>query len=519
VNARRLLGQSVLVVAAIAVLGALLQACASAESVRTERDAPSSESDTEPDFSALGIVDAHGARGVIATPHGTSARVSTRAAPRVVIFADVDHATWSRAAWHLARGETPPAAAVRSEDFVNARSYGYSRPRAGMPFAVETGLFVAPHRAASHLLRVGVRARDVLAAEAPAHLVVVLDTSRTMGGGRLNRAKSAIAHLVRALSPRDLVSVIAFDAHAQVVVAGARGDEIDAVEHAVSALAPSGLAHLEDGLVVAARVLDERRGPHLPHVLVVSPGHIDVGVEDAASLVARVAPALGQGALSALGPGIGEARETGVLRDDRLDALARHGRGQHHFIGDLNDVEAFVRTFTAALRPVARDVRVEVTFDGAQVEHYRLLGYESRPGAGGSPLGSDLGAGAEWTALFELDLATGVHETDASAACLARVAVRAADVADVAASHLCVDAASSTLAPRGARQALAAALFAEALRKRPPTSAAELTTIGALIAGDRSAAAAELALRIEQARALDESVRAAVPEVRARGSK
>ena len=71
-----------------------------------------------------------------------------------------------------------------------------------------------------------------------------------------------------------------------------------------------------------------------------------------------------------------------VERHGRLDILVNNAAlTKHKRIDRVSPEEAqraLVENFTGAFQPIARDVKIQVEFDPAQVASYRLLGYENR---------------------------------------------------------------------------------------------------------------------------------------------
>src|SRR5437773_11662091 len=70
-----------------------------------------------------------------------------------------------------------------------------------------------------------------------------------------------------------------------------------------------------------------------------------------------------------------------------------------------------VDNFTGAIETIARDVKIQVEFDPAQVVRYRLLGYENRFIANQDFRNDkidagEVGAGHQVCALYELELAS-----------------------------------------------------------------------------------------------------------------
>src|SRR5262249_43680266 len=106
--------------------------------------------------------------------------------------------------------------------------------------------------------------------------------------------------------------------------------------------------------------------------------------------------------LSVLGFGMGN------LKDSTMEKLADTGNGNYAYIDSLNEArKVLVEEMGGTLVTIAKDVKIQVEFNPAQVNAYRLIGYENRvlrnedfnndlKDAG------DMGAGHTVTALFEV---------------------------------------------------------------------------------------------------------------------
>jgi len=107
-------------------------------------------------------------------------------------------------------------------------------------------------------------------------------------------------------------------------------------------------------------------------------------------------------AISIMGYGMGN------LKDSKMETLADKGNGNYAYIDNITEArKAFVTEFAGTLYTVAKDVKLQIEFNPAKVQAYRLLGYEDRmlnkedfnndrKDAG------DMGSGHTVTALYEL---------------------------------------------------------------------------------------------------------------------
>ena len=65
------------------------------------------------------------------------------------------------------------------------------------------------------------------------------------------------------------------------------------------------------------------------------------------------------------------------LNDEVLEALTRKGDGRYYLLDSLDDADdGFAKQIAGALRPSAKNVKVQVEFNSDRVERYKLLGFE-----------------------------------------------------------------------------------------------------------------------------------------------
>src|SRR5690606_10482844 len=116
---------------------------------------------------------------------------------------------------------------------------------------------------------------------------------------------------------------------------------------------------------------------------------------------------------------IAKERESGVnltvlgygmrnLKDSKMETLADKGRGNYAYIDNISEArKAMVTEFGATLFTVAKDVKIQVEFNPAYVQAYRLVGYENRlleaeDFNNDQKMGGDMGVGHMVTALYEI---------------------------------------------------------------------------------------------------------------------
>ena len=114
--------------------------------------------------------------------------------------------------------------------------------------------------------------------------------------------------------------------------------------------------------------------------------------------------------LTILGYGMGN------YKDSKLQTLSQKGNGNHAYIDNLQEAnKVLVNEFGGTMFTVAKDVKLQVEFNPANVNAYRLVGYESRmlnkeDFNDDTKDAGELGAGHTVTALYEI-IPAGVENT------------------------------------------------------------------------------------------------------------
>ncbi|HOX24926.1 MAG TPA: von Willebrand factor type A domain-containing protein [Candidatus Krumholzibacteria bacterium] len=320
---------------------------------------------------------------------------------------EVDDASWTVARRYLTDGHLPPAEAIRLEEIVNRLAPGFAADGRddftlhadGMPSRFGEGY---------QLLRIGVRARDVAAAERrPAHLVFVIDVSGSMQReDRLELVKRALRVLVAELQEGDRVGIVVYGSEARVVLEPTAAEDRVRILAAIDALQPSGSTNAEAGLRLAYEMArrSATRGAN-DRLVLCSDGVANVGATGAESILAAVGREADEGiTLTTVGFGMGN------YNDVLMEQLANQGDGTYHYVQRLEDAErVFRQNLTGTLQNVGREVKTQVEFDPAAVVRWRLLGYENRDVAdrdfrNDAIDAGEIGAGHTAVALYEIKL-------------------------------------------------------------------------------------------------------------------
>ena len=328
---------------------------------------------------------------------------------------DVDTASYATMRRYiLDEKRLPPKDAVRLEEFVNYVPYSYPEPTGDVPLAVDCELAACPWEPAHRLLRVGVQARRVPVEKVPpANLVLLLDVSGSMDfNGGFTMMKRALGMLVDQLRDDDHVSIVTYAGDAQLHLASTAGRARGRIRAAVEALACGGWTHGGAGIQLAYDQAKLHFSPDANNrVVMISDGDFNVGAHGPKETERLIRQERGNGIfLTVLGVGAGN------FQDDTMKRLSTAGKGNYAYLDNLLEAKkVLVNEFGATMLTVAKDVKLQLEFNPAQVGSYRLLGYEcrrleARDFADDRKDGGETGSGHAMTAFYELVPARGGAE-------------------------------------------------------------------------------------------------------------
>ena len=335
-------------------------------------------------------------------------------APVSTFSVDVDTGAYANVRRFLMGGQPVPAEAVRTEEMINYFRYDYPRPAtAREPFSVTTDLARTPWNADTELLRIGLRGYDVSSTQRQgANLVFLVDVSGSMNSeDKLPLVKTALAGLADRLRPDDRVSIIVYAGAAGMVLEPTANKTY--VKAALDCLAAGGSTAGAQGIELAYQVAraNYRKGG-VNRIFLATDGDFNVGISDNGALEALVKRNRDDGiTLTTLGFGSGNYNEA------MMERIADVGNGNYAYIDTAMEARKVLEDeLSATLVTIAKDVKVQVEFNPAQVSQYRLIGYENRALAeedftNDAVDAGDIGAGHQVTALYEIVPAGGAGWT------------------------------------------------------------------------------------------------------------
>ena len=324
---------------------------------------------------------------------------------------DVDGASYANVRRFLNDGLLPPKDAVRVEEMVNYFHYDYPEPRGEAPFSITAEVGQSPWEPGHQLVRIALKGKTVAAADLPpSNLVFLIDSSGSMQPSeRLPLLKEAFRLLVQQLRPQDRVAIVTYAGNAGIVLPPTSGNRKEEIVAALDRLEAGGSTAGGAGIELAYKVAAQsfmKNGNN--RVILATDGDFNVGVTSDGELVRLIEEKRKSGVfLTALGVG------TDNLKDAKMKQLADHGNGNYYYLDDILEAKrVFVHQMGGTLYTVAKDVKLQIEFNPARVEAYRLIGYESRmlqaqDFNNDKKDAGELGAGHTVTALYEI-VPTGV---------------------------------------------------------------------------------------------------------------
>ena len=328
--------------------------------------------------------------------------------------ADVDTASYSLARRKLLEGQLPVAAGVRVEEFVNYFRYAFPTPQSDSPFSVIMDAAPSPLAPGRHIVRVAVATKAKSAQERkPANLVFLVDVSGSMQSpDKLELAKKALTTLTMNLGEGDTVALVTYAGSTRVVLPPTGAANKSKIIAALNDLVASGSTGMASGIDLAYKqAMQGVRPGAISRVIVLSDGDANVGANTHEEILKIIEGRAKEGVtLSTIGFG------TGNYKDALMEQLADKGNGNYAYLDTLAEGrKVLVEQAGGTLVTVAKDVKLQVEFNPAQVAAYRLIGYENRVLAAkdfndDKKDAGDLGAGHTVTALYELVPAGGTAE-------------------------------------------------------------------------------------------------------------
>ncbi|WP_375579631.1 von Willebrand factor type A domain-containing protein [Marivirga tractuosa] len=319
---------------------------------------------------------------------------------------DVDAASYSNMRRFINNGQNPPIDAVRIEEMINYFNYDYKQPTGQDPFSINTEIAPAPWNEKHQLVHIGLQGKVIPTENLPAsNLVFLLDVSGSMfAQNKLPLLKSGLKMLVDQLRDEDKVSIVVYAGAAGCVLPPTSGKEKDKIIEALQNLQAGGSTAGGAGIELAYKIAKEnfmKEGNN--RIILATDGDFNVGPSSNEAMEDLIEKKRKEGVfLTVLGFGVGN------YKDSKMEILADKGNGNYAYIDNILEAKkVLVNEFGGTLFTIAKDVKIQVEFNPANVTAYRLIGYENRK-LNNEDFNNDkkdageLGSGHTVTALYEI---------------------------------------------------------------------------------------------------------------------
>ena len=290
---------------------------------------------------------------------------------------DVDTGAYTLMRAWINDGFLPDPDSVRVEEYVNYFDAGYQAPEEET-FAIYADGGPTPFfDRRTDIVRIGIQGREVPERRRQdLNLTLVVDVSGSMSDqGKLDTVKDSLTVLIEELDRFDTVSIVSYNTDARVELEPTPGSETDDILDAIDGLRAGGSTNAEAGLMLGYDLADESfLRDAVNRVVLLSDGVANVGNTGPGAILERIGDRARDG-IDLVTIGVGIATYNDVL----LEQLADRGDGWYAYIDTYDEaVRLFREQLTTSLETIARDMKVQVEFDAALVEEYRLIGFENR---------------------------------------------------------------------------------------------------------------------------------------------
>jgi len=319
---------------------------------------------------------------------------------------DVDAASYSNMRRFIQNGQRPPIDAVRIEEMVNYFDYDYQQPKNDDPFSVYTEISTAPWNSKHKLVHIGLQGRIIPTDNLPAsNLVFLIDVSGSMGdANKLPLLKASFKMLVGQLREKDRVAIVVYAGAAGLVLPSTSGTEKEIIIAALDNLQAGGSTAGGAGINLAYAVAKQNfKQDGNNRVIIATDGDFNIGESSNGGLERLIEEKRKDGVfLTVLGFGMGN------YKDSKMEILADKGNGNYSYIDNILEAQkVLVNEFGDTMFAIAKDVKIQIEFNPAKVQAYRLIGYENRmlkneDFNNDKKDAGELGSGHTVTALYEI---------------------------------------------------------------------------------------------------------------------
>lgn len=215
---------------------------------------------------------------------------------------------------------------------------------------------LAPQTSRMHVLVRLTGTGAAMGARMPLNLCLILDRSGSMEGAPMDYMKRACSYVVDLLEPTDVLSVVAFEETAQVIMPARRVVNKALIKEHINRLEVGNTTNLYDGIALgASQVASIPAQGYVNRALLFTDGEPTAGNKDFNSIVGQVAEQKSRGiTVTALGFG-------SEYNEELLAAIAKRSGGNYYYITRPELIpEVFRKELETLMLIVARNLRMRV---------------------------------------------------------------------------------------------------------------------------------------------------------------
>lgn len=309
------------------------------------------------------------------TDYGENPFVKVAEEPQSTFGIDADGGSYSNTRRFLNLGQLPPVESVRIEEYINYFSFDYPDP-VTENVSINSEASVCPWNTEHLLLRIGLKGKSLNETEiGPSNFVFLIDVSGSMSSpDKLEMLKSGFKMLVDEMNDDDRIAIVTYAGSEKVVLNSTACENRSKIKRAINELGSGGSTAGAKGLITAYEIAQESfiEGGN-NRVIIGSDGDFNVGPSSTEELVKLIEEKRETGIyLTVLGVGQGN------LNDAMMEQLANNGNGNYEYIDNVDQLKKVFIYEKQKFYTVAKDCKIQVTFNAGSVASYRLIGYENR---------------------------------------------------------------------------------------------------------------------------------------------
>ncbi len=327
---------------------------------------------------------------------------------------NINRASYSNIRRFLNMGMKVPQDAVRIEELLNYFDLPNHHQNTSGGFICTSQLTEAPWKPENELLFINLQAPYINVDKLPpANLVFLIDVSGSMDQtNRLPLLKEAFKMLVNNLRPQDTVAVVIYGGFVGTYLQPTSCIYKDSIKTLIEKLEPGGEtpgeAAIKTAYTLAKKIFRKNANNR---IILATDGDFNVGQTSDKELEDIVIAHRQSGIyLTCLGVGKGN------YKDSKLEALAKKGNGNFAYLDNIQEAEkVLVTEFTKTLYAIANDAYVNISFNPAYVNKYRLIGFDNKRDVvedSTSELeGGEVGTGHSFMAVYEIEPVTKANDS------------------------------------------------------------------------------------------------------------